>query len=138
MLTSPHSGLQTAASDIQRPLASAEEIRRLPVYRFGECEVHTASRKVMVRGVPRKLQPRPFDLLVYLIEHRNRALSIDELLDAVWYERDVQVSSVAAAIARIRASLCDGQGGGEALIETYHRFGYRFAADLDDVAHGAS
>ncbi|MDR7271326.1 DNA-binding winged helix-turn-helix (wHTH) protein [Pelomonas saccharophila] len=139
MLTIPHSGPHQAASGIDLPASPAcpEEASRSPVYRFGECEVHPVCRKILVRGMPRKLQPRPFDLLVYLIEHRNRTLSIDELLNAVWHEREVQVGSVAAAIARIRAALCERQGGTGAFIQTSHRFGYRFVAALDDVAHRA-
>jgi len=140
MLTIAQSGPPKVAPDQPLPADAvpAQEAYRSPVYRFGECEVHPAGRRILVRGLPRQLQPRPFDLLVYLIEHRNRAVSIDELLNAVWDEREVQVGSVAAAIARIRASLRDGRGGREALIETYHRFGYRFVAAVDDVARGAS
>lgn len=138
MLTIANSGLLKVPSDMPAGLASAQEPCGSPVYRFGGCEVHPACRKLLLRGVPHKLQPRAFDLLVYLIEHRNRVVSIDELLDAVWHERDVQVGSVAAAIARIRASLCKGLGGRTAFIETYHRFGYRFVAALDKVAPGAS
>jgi DNA-binding winged helix-turn-helix (wHTH) protein len=97
--------------------------------RFGQCEVRPASREVLVNGRCRQIQPRPFDLLVYLIEHRARVLPIDELLDAVWGARIVQVSSLTVAINRIRSVLEDG--GGE-IIRTHHRVGYRFVAELDE------
>jgi len=100
--------------------------------RFGRCEVRPALREVLVNGRPRQIQPRPFDLLVYLIENRERVLSIDELLDAIWGRQIVQPSSLTVAINRIRGVLEDDDGE---IIRTHHRVGYRFAAALeDDVA----
>jgi len=99
--------------------------------RFGRCEVRPASREVIVNGRYRQIQPRPFDLLVYLIQHRDRVLPIDELLDAIWGPRIVQLSSLTVAINRIRRVLEDG--GGE-MIRTHHRVGYRFVAPLEGEA----
>jgi len=96
--------------------------------RFGHCEVRPASREVLVNGRRRQIQPRPFDLLVYLIEHRQRVLSIDELLDAIWGRQIVQPSSLTVAINRIRSVLEDGDGE---IIRTHHRVGYRFVAELE-------
>ncbi|MDR7297436.1 DNA-binding winged helix-turn-helix (wHTH) protein [Pelomonas aquatica] len=104
---------------------------RVVAHHFSGREVRPASREVVVDGTKRKLQPRAFDLLVYLIEHRHRVLSIDELLDAVWRDRDVQVCSLATAIARIRAVLGAGASGDEVIIQTHHRVGYRFVAVLE-------
>jgi len=97
--------------------------------RFGRCEVRPASREVLVDGRQRRIQPRPFDLLVYLIDHRERVLSIDELLDAIWGRQIVQPSSLTVAINRIRSVLAD-EGG--QIIRTHHRVGYRFVAELED------
>jgi DNA-binding winged helix-turn-helix (wHTH) protein len=92
--------------------------------------VRPASRELIVNGRPRQIQPRPFDLLVYLIEHRERVLSIDELLDAIWGRQIVQPSSLTVAINRIRSVLEDGNGE---IIRTHHRVGYRFVAELEHV-----
>jgi DNA-binding winged helix-turn-helix (wHTH) protein len=97
--------------------------------RFGRCEVRPASREVIVNGRSRQIQPRPFDLLIYLIEHRQRVLSIDELLDAIWGRQIVQPSSLTVAINRIRSVLEDDGG---TIIRTHHRVGYRFVAELED------
>jgi DNA-binding winged helix-turn-helix (wHTH) protein len=96
--------------------------------RFGRCEVRPASREVRVDGQMRQIQPRPFDLLVYLIEHRDRVLSMDELLDVIWAQQVVQPSSLTVAINRIRNVLGDDRGE---IIRTHHRVGYRFVAALD-------
>lgn len=105
----------------------------VPGLRFGRCEVRPASREVRIDGQLRQIQPRPFDLLVYLIEHRDRVLSIDELLDVIWGEQIVQPSSLTVAINRIRSVL--GDDGGE-IIRTHHRVGYRFVAELEDEHFG--
>jgi len=106
-------------------------IRRTPVagLRFGRCEVRPASREVRIDGQARQIQPRPFDLLVYLIEHRDRVLSMDELLDVIWGQQIVQPSSLTVAINRIRNVLGDDRGQ---IIRTHHRVGYRFVAELED------
>lgn len=121
--------------DLQRPQGRApggplREHQGVVAYRFGRCEVRPACREVFVDGARRRLQPRAFDLLIYLIDHRHRVLSIDELLDAVWHGREVQVCSLATAIGRIRSVLESTASGVEAVIRTHHRVGYRFVAPL--------
>lgn len=143
MLTVTDHTLMRGALDIQLPQgrstsAHAPDHRPVVVHRFGGREVWPACREVFVDGVRRKLQPRAFDLLVHLIEHRHRVLSIDELLDAVWRDRDVQVCSLATAIARIRSVLGAKASGDEVLIQTHHRVGYRFVAALECDARVAS
>ena len=101
---------------------------------FGRREVSVARREVAVDGAPRTLQPRPFDVLVYLIEHRDRVVSTDELLDHIWPDEFVQPGSLAAAVMRIRKALLDSDRDSGAIIRTHQGIGYRFAAALDDDA----
>ncbi|HEY9028195.1 MAG TPA: winged helix-turn-helix domain-containing protein [Burkholderiaceae bacterium] len=128
---------QGALSNNRRARLAAMPIDPFPGAgaRFGRCEVRPASREVRVDGQIRQIQPRPFDLLVYLIEHRDRVLSMDELLDVIWGEQVVQPSSLTVAINRIRRVLGDARGE---IIRTHHRVGYRFVAALDgdDLAFG--
>ena len=94
------------------------------VVRFGRCEIRTARRELFVDGVRRPLQPRPFDLLVYLVENGDRVVTRDELLARVWDAAAVQPCSLPAAILRLRQAL----GDEHQVIRTYHRVGYRFIA----------
>lgn len=126
--SSPESVHDRAASSVISATPPARPPARRGL-RFGRCEVRPACREVLVNGRHRQLQPRPFDLLVYLIEHRERVLSIDELLDAIWGRQIVQPSSLAVAINRIRNVLEDGEC---AIIRTHHRVGYRFVAELEN------
>jgi DNA-binding winged helix-turn-helix (wHTH) protein len=82
------------------------------------------------------LQPRAFDLLLYLIVHRDRVVRSDELLDNIWRSHVVQLGSLAAAIARVRKAIGEEQSGVEQLIRTYPRVGYRFVAALKEEPEG--
>ena len=54
------------------------------VLQLGDVVVRRAAREVTVAGAPVDLRGREFDLLVHLLEHRDRVIDRDELLDAVW------------------------------------------------------
>jgi len=101
---------------------------------FGRCAVSVARREVRVDGMLRTLQPRPFDLLVYLIEHRERVVPTDELLDHIWKDEFVQPGSLAAAVMRIRKALLPAGRDAGTIIRTHQGIGYRFVAALDDDA----
>ena len=113
------------------PTAPPRAPRPAWTLKFGRREVCTARREVLVDGTLRPLQPRPFDVLVYLIENRERAVSSDELLDSVWKDEVVQPGSLAAAIMRVRKALLDNEPDSGAIIRTHQRFGYRFVGALD-------
>jgi DNA-binding winged helix-turn-helix (wHTH) protein len=76
------------------------------------------------------LQPKVFDVLRYLLEHRDRVVTKDELLDALWAEEHVNEGAVPWSISHARRAL--GQGRGQKHpIETVHGRGYRFAAGVE-------
>jgi len=78
---------------------------------------------VNVDGQPVRLTRREFELLRYLVEHRNRVISRDRLLERVWgYDRLVETRSVDVHVGRLRAKL--GAVGKQ--IETVVGLGYRF------------
>ena len=73
------------------------------------------------------MQPRVFDLLCYLVRHRERVISKDELLDALWPGTIVVDNALQRVVSLARAALAD-VGLGEA-VRTYPRHGYRFCID---------
>lgn len=105
--------------------------RNSQVLRFGHCEVRFAHREILVDGAPRALQPRPFDLLAYLIENRERVVTSGELLAQVWPDTRAQPCSLPAAILRLRKALGDEH---HEFIRTYQRVGYRFVAPREWAA----
>ena len=52
--------------------------------KFGGLEINMAARTVTVDGVKVDLTPKEYDLLFYLVENKNIALSRDKLLSDIW------------------------------------------------------
>ncbi len=98
-------------------------------YRFGRFRVTPATRELGEGARSIELPARAFDCLVYLIEHRARAVGRDELIAAVWGRADVSEALLNHTILKIRRAL--GAGGSE-WIRTVPRFGYRWAGAIDD------
>lgn len=99
------------------------------VFRFAAFELDRGRRALLLEGRELPLQPRVFDLLVYLIDNRNRVVSKDELLEALWPGVIVTEGSLQRAVSLARAAL--QQGGLDSAIRNYARRGYRF--DIGDV-----
>ena len=102
-----------------------------PVFRFGCCEMHVGTRELSVEGQSRVLEPLAVDLLVYLLRHRDRVVSKDELLDRVWLGRIVSVGSLARAVMKVRQAI--GDGNESPLIRTVHRVGYCFVGEVSEM-----
>lgn len=101
------------------------------VYHFGRCELRTGKRELIVATKRQALEPLAFDLLAYLLRHRNRDVSKDELLDEVWLGRIVSVGALARAVLTVRKAI--GCTPRDPLIRTVHRFGYRFVAEVQEI-----
>ena len=98
--------------------------------RFGDCVVDVSARIVLRAGQSQAFEPKVFDALVYLIEHRDRVVAKHELLENVWGKRVVVTEGVIArTIMKVRRLLGD-DAGEPALVRTVHRVGYRFAGDV--------
>ena len=93
---------------------------------FGEYSVDTAAREVRRRDTLIDIEPRAFELLVYLLEHRDRAVGKDELQNEVW-GTIVSDSAMTRSVMKLRKSLGDSS---ESIIKTVPRFGYRFVAEI--------
>ena len=95
-------------------------------YRFGRFGVVAATRELRDGDSHVDLPARAFDCLVYLIEHRDRAVGRDELIAAVWGRADVSEALLNHTILKIRRVL----GRGE-YIRTVPRFGYRWVGAIE-------
>jgi DNA-binding winged helix-turn-helix (wHTH) protein len=71
-------------------------------------------------GLQVRLEPKVFDVLAYLLEHRHRLVGKDELMRELWRDARVEPTSLTRCIYRIRKAL-----GARACIETRYRRGYR-------------
>src|SRR3954447_9191474 len=77
------------------------------------------------------LQPQVFDLLVYLIENRDRVVTKDDLLEAVWNGRIVSESTLISRINAARRAIGD-DGDQQRLIRTIARKGVRFVGEVEE------
>ena len=103
-------------------------------YRFSGFTVDTNARELTRDGQIVELQPRTWELLLFLISHNDRAVSKDELQDEVW-QTIVSESAVSRSVMKLRKALGDSD---ESIIKTVPRFGYRFvAADFETDADSA-
>ena len=101
-------------------------------YRFGHYELRPKRRELLGEGQPIELQPRVFDLLAFLLAHRDRVVTKDELLEAVWPGVVVTDASLARAVMKARRALGD-DAERQHSIKTVHGYGYRFVATLKPV-----
>jgi adenylate cyclase len=100
------------------------------VYRFGACEIIPRLRQVRLSGEAVDAQPKTFDLLLYLLEHRDRVVDKDELLEKLWPGLVVSESALTQVVRKAR-SLVGDDGNRQAVIRTIQRRGFRFVAVLE-------
>ena len=75
-----------------------------------------------------------FDVLVYLIQHRDRVVSRDDLLAGVWGGRIVSESTLSSRVNAARSAIGDS-GDQQQLIRTIARKGFRFVGEVQE-RHG--
>src|SRR5262245_40070662 len=99
------------------------------MYRFHDYMLDPASRE-MRHGTHRiALEPKVFQVLLYLLEHRDRMVSKAELLERCWPETFVSESALTRCLARLRKAV-QPEPMASPIIETRHRQGYRFVAEV--------
>jgi TolB-like protein/cytochrome c-type biogenesis protein CcmH/NrfG len=106
------------------------------ILRFGDCEIDIARRELRRATAPVHVEPQVFDLLVHLVQHRDRVVSKDELIAAVWHGRIVSESTLTSRINAVRKAVGDS-GGEQRLIRTVARKGIRFVGDVQAESHSA-
>ncbi|MGL4439677.1 MAG: alpha/beta fold hydrolase [Bosea sp. (in: a-proteobacteria)] len=104
-------------------------------YAFDAYQIDRERRELRHDGEPVPTEPQVFDLLVYLVEHRGRVVTSDELFDAIWSGRVVSLSTLTSRINAARSAIGD-DGTRQRLIKTLPRRGYRFVGDV--VASGSN
>jgi TolB-like protein/DNA-binding winged helix-turn-helix (wHTH) protein/cytochrome c-type biogenesis protein CcmH/NrfG len=99
---------------------------------FGECELEPESRTLQRRGERVPVEPKVFDLIAYLIERRERVVSTDELLDALWPGVSVTPAALSRTVQKARRAVGD-DGEHQAVLRTEHGHGFRFVAEVREA-----
>ena len=100
-------------------------------YFFEDCALDT-DRRELRRGpdvVP--TTPQVFDLLEYLIRSRDRVVSKDDLVNAIWNGRIVSDGALTTRLNAVRRAIGDS-GEQQRLIKTFPRKGFRFVGAVHD------
>src|SRR3954469_3076212 len=89
------------------------------IFEFRDFEIDTARFELRRSGEVRHVEPQVFDVLRYLVEHRDRVVPKEELLDNVWGDRFVSESALTSRIKAARQAVGD-DGRAQRVISTAH------------------
>ena len=86
------------------------------IYVFAGCELDTDTYELRRNGDVVGIEPQVYDVLVYLLEHRDRVVAKEELLDEVWKTRFVTESTFSPPRSGSRS--CEPSAWAEPAIST--------------------
>src|SRR5262245_63633284 len=99
---------------------------------FGPFVADTVTRRLWRDGHPVPITAKTFEVLAVLLEHRDRLVTKDELLDRVWPDTAVQENNLARQVSSLRRALGQRADGTDYVL-TVSGQGYRFVADVQQV-----
>lgn len=108
-----------------------------PVYHFGQFDLDPRLGQLRHKQLPVRVEPRVLALLCYLVEHRDRVVSQQELRDEVWNGDAVTDAALTTGLRTLRQAIGD-TGRQQRLIRTMHRRGYQFVAETTVAAVGSA
>jgi class 3 adenylate cyclase len=99
------------------------------IYAFGDCELDIDLYVLRRADQVVHLSPKVFQVLMYLLEHRDRVVDKDELCEQVWPEQFIATATLESTLRAVRQAVGDS-GHTQGVIRTLHGHGYRFVAPL--------
>ncbi len=99
------------------------------IYRFDDFELDTGLFELRKSGIPCAMEPQVFEVLAFLVQHHDRFVTKDELLDHVWPQRYISEAALTSRLMAARRALGDS-GREQRYIKTIHGRGYRFTANV--------
>jgi len=106
------------------------------LFLFNNYSLDCERRELRVGSTAITIEPQVFDILVYLIENRDRVVSKDDLIGSVWGGRIVAESTLTSRINAVRKALGDS-GEKQDFVRTFARRGFRFVAPVQVKSDGA-
>ena len=96
---------------------------------FADIQIDLNQRTALLGGAPLELAPNEYNLLSYLMENQDRAISREELLAKVWgYNMEVETRAADDTVRRLRRKLT----GSRTVIDTIWGFGFRLKEREDN------
>jgi DNA-binding winged helix-turn-helix (wHTH) protein/TolB-like protein len=101
-------------------------------YEFGPFRVDALNQRLLRDGEPVAITPKALDLLLVLLQNRERVVTKVELMNDLWGDTAVEEANLTQQVFTLRKVLGESAGGA-AYIETVPRRGYRLAADVREM-----
>lgn len=101
-------------------------------YLFEDFSLDTDKRELRRGKDTVAMTPQAFDVLLYLIRNRERVVSKDDLISAIWGGRAISDAALATRLNAARAAVGDG-GDQQRLIKTLQRKGFRFIGIVQEI-----
>jgi len=99
-------------------------------YKFENCLLDLKRKQFYRDGELKALEPRCYDVLSYLVTHRDRIVAKDELIDEVW-RTIVSDTALTRCIMKLRKAVGDDPKS-PSIIRTVPRSGYHFIAEVSE------
>ena len=107
------------------------------IFCFDEFELDPGLYELRREGAPVRVEPQVFDLLLFLVQNRDRVVSRDEIVDAVWDGRIVSEATISTGLKGARQAVGD-DGRQQRLIRTVHGRGFRFVGTVEEREEAAA
>ena len=102
-------------------------------YDFGEFRLDPEKHRLLRNGEIVPVTPKAVETLTVLITNRHRLVERDELMSSIWPDVAVEDGNLTVTVSMLRKALGE-RGDDRKFIETVPRFGYKFVADVREVA----
>jgi len=102
-------------------------------YIFGDNTLDTERYELRRTGERIPIRPKIFQLLVYLLTHRDRVVLKEELLASLWPNQFIGDTALKSCIMLARKAVGDCQHP-QRMIQTFHGRGYRFVAAVTEAS----
>jgi DNA-binding response OmpR family regulator len=97
------------------------------LYRFGNYELDAQRCELRCAGQLVAIEPKVFEVLVYLLQHRDRVVTKEELLEQCWSGTFVSDAALTRCLAKVRKTV-QPEPAGPPVIKTLYGRGYCFVA----------
>ncbi len=107
------------------------------LYSFHDFELDHQLYQLRHRGKVKEIEPKVFNVLAYLIQHRERIVTKEELREKLWPGQVVSESALIYCVVEARKAVGD-DGRKQQVIKTQHGRGYRFVAGVVSRQYSAA
>jgi TolB-like protein len=106
---------------------------------FGDFRLDPERFQLSCGDKPVRLEPQVLSMLIHLVRNRDRMVTKDEIVAAVWHGQAVSDASISSRIRSVRQAVGDN-GAQQAVIRTVHGRGFRFIPEVTTLplVHAAS